>query len=169
MVADTEDGYIYFLENKGAWYPTVANIDLAGDFTAEGTDWCRIRIPERWEIEAFTGVTVKLRSGGDSSTERTYRRGYKMIFHGIDVPGSHGNLLDKFFQSNVHTTTDPSTYTTYYIVIRRAVDDYQKFTDSGGTQRDCAPFVVSPSWKTSWNESQHNVGKVQITGWSVFA
>ena len=161
MVNDLVDGYMYFLENEGAWVPTVANIDLATDFT-EGTEFCKLKIPLQWVETPLTGIKGDLASSGKGFMERTFRRGYILDFQAT-VDFTDLALIRQFFLSNDHTTSSPTSYVPYYLVMRRSVTEYIQFYNTAGSLVDYLKGAVpNGGLKYTWNMDKSLRAIVQI-------
>lgn len=166
MVNDLEDGYAYLLENTGVWVPTVANISLAG-FTAEGTDWIKFKIPRQWIKHSMTGIQPDVASSGTGFMTRTYRRNTVVDFMGM-VSYADLENIETFIQSDRHTASSESTYKPYYLIMRRSVSSYVKFTDNTGTRREYCKGAVSPELTVTWNGSKSLITDSKFTFWSVW-
>ena len=166
MSNDLVDGRWYLLEDEGDWAPTVADIDLANDFT-EGTDYCQFKCPMQFVLKPLTGITVDFASGGKGFMTRTYRRGYVIEFTAEETYDDLEKIRT-FIETNVHVTSDPATYVPYHLVYRRTVSDYLSFYDHGGTRRDYLKGAVPQNGlQITWNDSsnQRVLIKVTFMGW----
>ena len=165
MANDLLDGYIYFLESDAVrnqdWTPTVANIDLTANYT-EGTDFCKIAMPKQWAKQMGSGIEVGDASGHKSFMTRTDRASYMVIIMSLEVIGSAVNLIETFFIDSDHTASSGTTFKHYYMVIRRSVSDYEKFTDDSDTRQDYCHGVML-NVEVVWNESTNRTATVKIT------
>lgn len=161
MVNDLQDGYVYLLEDEGDWVPTVANIDLATNFT-EGTEFCKFKFPKQWTSNELTGITASLASGGAGFMERSYRRGYIVEFI-TNEDFTNLAYIRQFLLANAHTASDPAVYVPYYLIMRRSVSDYVKFYNNSGNQVDYLQGAVpNGGMKIIWNESENLRATVHI-------
>ena len=164
MANDLIDGYIYFVESDAvrnqAWAPTVANIDLATNYT-EGTEFCKLKLPKQWIKKFWTGITVEDASGGTSFMTRTSRRGYQINVVGFEVTGTDASLIEQFFMDADHTASSNTTFKQYYCIIRRSVSDYEKFTDASDTRQDYLKGVALGA-EIMWDEGTNRVATVKI-------
>ena len=166
MANDLVDGRLYLLEDEGSWVPTVADIDLATDFT-EGTDFCQFKAPRQFVVNGFTGITIEHASGGKGFMTRTYRRGYIVEFQSEEAQADLANIHN-FIMTNVHVTSDPATYVPYFLIFRRTVSDYWTFYDHAGTSRSYLKgAVIQGGLQITWNETsnQRVLLKVKFVGW----
>jgi len=162
MGNDLKDGYWYFLENEGDWVPTVADIDLASNFT-EGIDYCKFKFPKQWTSNEFTGIKGDFASGGKGFMDRTFRRGY--IIEGI-ARENYDDMANirKFVLSDDHTDSDPASYVPYYLIMRRSVSDYVPFYDKTGTQRSYLKGAVpNKGLKIVVNEAKNQTAIIHFT------
>lgn len=154
-VIDLEDGHIYFLEsdagNNQNWIAGGATtIDLT-NFT-EGTEYCKLEMPQRWVKSFNTGMEIINSGAGNSFQLRYARRFYNLLSNGIKTSLTNGDLVEKFFTIDAHTESSSATYKDYYIVIRFSATSFVNFTDQAGSRKDfCKGAVISGSM--TWDES----------------
>ena len=146
LANDLVDGYIYFLESDAVrnqnWVPTVADIDLAGNYT-EGTHFCKLKLPKQWIKKMATGISIDDASGGKGYMTRTSRKSYIVTIIALEVIGAVAKLIETFFMSAAHTASSSTTFKQYYLIIRRSVSDYEEFTDASDTRQDYCKGAVN--------------------------
>ena len=148
MATALTGGYIYFIESDGTdndnWI-----IDHSGDpdlldldqYT-EGTEYCKIEIPQNWKVSFYTGISVSDVGSGLSYDLRNAKRGYKAYTKGIQTSVANAKLIDQFFMSDRHTSGATATYKKYYMIIYFGVNDHWLFTDHNGTQKSYCKGVA---------------------------
>ena len=164
LANDLLDGYIYFLESDAVrnqnWAPTVANIDLATNYT-EGLEFCKLKLPKQWIKKMGTGITIDDASGGSSYMTRTSRKSYLCTIIALEVVGSDVEKIEQFIMDADHTASSGSTFKQYYMIIRRSVSDYELFTDASDTRQDyCKGAILE--FEITWHESQSRVATIRI-------
>ena len=164
MANDLEDGMIYFVESDAVrnqdWTPTVADIDLAGNYT-EGTDYCKLQLPKNWSNEIGSGIEVGDASGSKSFITRTSKSSYLCVLRSFEVIGSDVDKIETFFNSAAHLASSPTTFKHYYMIIRRSSTEYENFTDDSYTRRDYCHGVMLNVIIT-WLESTNRTADVEI-------
>ena len=164
LANDLVDGYIYLLESDAVrnqnWVPTVANIGLVANYT-EGTDYFKLKLPKQWIKNFGTGIDIDDASGGKSYMTRTSRKSYTVTFQDLEVIGSDVALIEQFLMDIDHTASSPSTFKQYYLIIRRSITDYEKFTDASDTRQDFCKGVVLEC-EITWHESQSQIATIRI-------
>ena len=129
-------GYIYFVESESVggddWIT-----DHAGDpdlmdlsLMTEGTEFCKLEIPQRWRKQFTTGIVVTDAGGGTSFDLRSARRGYMLSAEGIETSITNADLVEQFFMIDRHTSGASATFKAYYMVIYLGVNLHVKFKDS---------------------------------------
>lgn len=134
-------GYFYFIESDGTdnddWItdhggdPDLLDLDL---FT-EGTDYCKIEIPQNLKTSFYTGHNISDVGSGLSYDLRNAKRGYKGFLKGLVTSRANAKLLDQFFMSDRHTSGETATYKTYYWIVYFGVNDHWPFTDHNSNQK----------------------------------
>ena len=156
-MATLEPGYIYFLENKGAWLtdstPTDPEDIIIADFTAEGTDYCKIELPQRWVKTFKTGITVTDAGGGTSFEHRASVRGYSFLSEGLKTSIINADLVEQFFMIDAHTSGASATFKDYYMVIKFDTDVYVKFKDESASTMEKYCPVRLLSGNSTWDEN----------------
>ena len=162
---DLLDGYVYFLESDAVrnqnWLADMTAINLAVNFT-EGTDYCKIKLPKQWVKRFGTGITIDDASGGKSFMERSSQKSYTCEITGYEVAGSAVNLIESFFMDADHTASSITTFKHYYMIIRRSVTDYEKFTDNNDARKDYC-HGAALSCEIVWNETKSILATVKIS------
>jgi len=160
-------GYIYFLESDAVdnqdWViissPTdPEDIDLT-NFT-EGTEYCKLEIPQRWQKKFATGIIITDSGAGSSFAYHTGRRGYSILAEGIKSSVANADLVEKFFMIAAHNTAGAS-FNDYYMVIKFATNTYATFIDETSTsQKYCR--IRCQGGEVNWTESDPNTAIVRI-------
>lgn len=171
MATDLSDGMIYFIESDAVdnqnWLHSPGNIDL--DSFTEGTEYCKLQIPDQWIKECYTGIVPNTASSGSGFMFRSSRRFYQVKLSGIEAIGSEAHLIEKFFMDDRHVATSASTFTQYYVVICRdeSTPDFEEFTDSTSTRRQYCTGIVT-HFTITWNESENLRARIDIEFTSVW-
>ena len=166
MATDMVVGYIYILENTGAWVHTVDNINIAG-FTGEGTDYIKLEIPQKYKIQFKTGISVTDSGAGSSFDRRSARRAYLMLANGIETSRDNAETIRNFFMLDRHTSGSAATFKRLYLVIKYGATDYEKFIDASSTVREYCKGVVIDG-ETEWSEDESQVALVRLNWRSVW-
>jgi len=149
-------GHVYFLESDAAqnqdWIAGGATtIDLT-NFT-EGTEYCKLELPQRWRKQFTTGIRVTDAGAGTSFDFRSARRGYGIVAGGIETSITNANLVEQFFMLDRHTSGASATFYDYYMVVIFSATVFVKFKDnSASTMKDYCPVRVTGG-ETIWSES----------------
>lgn len=136
MATAPTPGYIYFVESESVggddWItdhggnPALMDLSLM----TEGTEFCKLEIPQRWRKQFTTGIVVTDAGGGTSFDLRSARRGYVMLAEGIETSITNADLVEKFFLIDRHTSGASATFKAYYMVIYISATVQVQFKDS---------------------------------------
>ena len=153
MAVALTPGYIYFLESAAAtnqnWIAGGATtIDLTS-FT-EGTEYCKIELPQNWKKRFTTGIVVTDSGGGTTFSYNTGRRGYSILSQGLKTSVANADLVEKFFMIPAHVS---GVITNYYMVIIITATVFATFINAAGTSKNYCP-VVCTSGEVNWSESE---------------
>lgn len=166
-MAGLTEGYIYLIESEAAdnqnWLTNPHNI-VIGNFT-EGTDFCKIEIPQQHQKRFTTGITIIDSGAGTSYDDRSNRYSYSLDGQGLLTSKTNAALVDKFIMNSRHVSSSPSTYKYYYMVIKYDTADadasYEMFMDDTGTQRRyCKGAVLSGMYR--WVETDPLKNEVMV-------
>lgn len=164
MATDMVIGYIYFVESNAVdnidWVPTVDNIVLGALYT-EGTEYCKLQIPEEIVIDAFTSIEATHTGGGTGFQTRPNARFYEALSKGIETSRSNAATVRNFFMLDRHTSGAAATYRQVYLVVKYSAAGYEKFVDHDSTSRDFCKGVV-PHVKTVWRKDDYDRAMVFI-------
>jgi len=145
MATDMVIGYVYFLESNAAdninWVPTVDNIILSVLYT-EGTEYCKLQLPEELRISFNTGIIVDDAGGGEGFDFRTNRRFFEVLAKGIETSRANAATVRNFFMLDRHTVGTAATFKRYYMVVKYGTTTYEPFVDHTSTVRDYCKGVV---------------------------
>ena len=167
------DGYIYFVESESTggddWITDHAgdpdSLDL--DLMTEGTEFCKLQIPERFSKSFVTGMIIVDSGGGNSYQERYERRSYATVTEGIETSRANADLVEQFFTIPRHTASSSTTYKEYYLIIRFGSSNYVNFTDNDGNRKEyCRGAVLSGS--VSWFKTRPQVALVKVNFKSIW-
>ena len=148
-------GYIYFLESDAGdnqnWIAGGAStIDLT-NFT-EGTEFCKLEIPQRWRKQFSTGIVVTDAGGGTSFDFRSAKRGYTLLSEGVESSTTNADLVEKFFLIDRHTSGASATFKEYFMVIINDTAGYVTFIDASNAVKTFCPVRASGG-EIVWNEN----------------
>ena len=159
-MATLTEGYIYFIESDAVsnqnWIvistpPDPEDIVLT-EFT-EGTEYCKLQIPQRRKKKWVTGVTVTDSGGGTSFDFRTGAKGYDFLAEGIESSEANADLIEKFFMIDRHTSGLAATFKNHYMIVKKATDIYLTFIDDSDTPQKYVP-IRSSGGEQSWSEDK---------------
>lgn len=166
MSIDLTHGYIYILENKGTWVPTVGDIDLALFIEGEGTDFVKLQIPRDFKIRGKTGIEVVSSGGGSEFDRRPNTRGYAALANGIETTVANAMRVANFFMLDRHCSGASATFKAYYMVIVLFDGTYVPFINAAsGTINYCPGRVLD--WEVDWDEDDHARATVRLNWRSV--
>lgn len=145
MAVDLTPRYIYFLESDAGdnqnWIAGGATtIDLT-NFT-EGTEYCKLRIPQRWRKRWNTGIRVEDAGGGSSFDRRASRRGYSILPESFVTSVTNANLVEKFFMIDRHTSGRSDIFVPYYMVVIITATIFSEFISAASATLDYCPVRV---------------------------
>ena len=172
MAIDLTDGYIYFVESNSDnddWITDHAGDPDSLDLTnyTEGTEYCKLKMPERFVKSFVTGMIIVDSGGGNSYQERYERRSYSILSEGIETSIYNADLVEKFFTIPRHTAASNDTYKEYYLIIRFGASNYVNFTDNDGNRKEyCRGAVLSGS--VTWSEAKPSAALVKLTFKSIW-
>ena len=165
MATDMVTGYIYFVENEGAWVPTVDDIDLATNFT-EGTEFVKLQIPRHYKVPFVTGIIIKASGAGSSFDERNAARFYKMLSNGIETTRANAEQVMNFFMLDRHTSGASATYKQVYAVVKHSSGYVQFVNAASSVVNYCKGAVVSGEY--DWDESDPLRATIKLNWGSVW-
>lgn len=163
MATGLTDGHLYLIEAQDR--NGIGNdfiVDDAGDPDdidldnyAEGTDYCEMDFPMKYDKRGFTGARVPPSPGGAiSSDERESARYYVIDVVATISTRAKAKLVDKFLMSNAHVSGTSATFKRYYLIIYFTTDDHEPFTDEDGNRQSYCKGIVSPNFILQWDESK---------------
>ena len=166
-------GYIYLIESDGTdnddWITDHAGdpdlLDL--DQYTEGTEYCKIEMPQQFKKNFTTGIVVTDASGAISFERRWEKRAYSVMSRGINTSRANGDLVEQFLTAPRHSAGSTTTYHTYYLIFYFGVDDHVPFTDSAGNRKSYCKGVVT-NGSLLWNESMPNTYIISLNWRSVW-
>ena len=167
MATDMVIGYMYFVENTGAWVHTVDNINIAG-FTGEGTDYVKLQIPEELKIGFDTGIKVDDAGGGEGFDFRTNRRFFEVLARGIETTRANAATVRNFFMLDRHCVSAAATFKRYYMVVKYGTTTYEPFVDHTSAVRDYCKGVVL-NGDTMWRKDDYDRAIVRLNWHSVWS
>jgi len=159
MATGLTDGYIYFVESEAVggddWITDHAgnpdSLDL--DPMTEGTEYCKLQIPQRRRKKWITGITVTDSGGGTSFDFRSGAKGYDFLAEGIESSQANADLVEKFFMIDRHTSGLAATFKNHYMIVRIAAATYVTFIDASDTPQKYVP-IRSSGGEQSWSEDK---------------
>jgi len=162
-------GYIYFLESDAGsnqnWVAGGATtIDLT-TFT-EGTEYCKLKLPQRWRKRWSTGIKVTDAGGGSSFDRRASRRGYGMLPESFVTSVANANLIEKFFMIDRHTSGLAATFKDYYMVVIFTASSFAEFISAGSASLNYCP-VRALFGDSVWSDATPLVMSVRLNVRSV--
>ena len=166
-------GYIYLIESDGTdnddWITDHAGdpdlLDL--DVFTEGTEYCKIEMPELFRQDFFTGITVYDVGGGASFDMKYARRFYKVLAMGLPTSRSNGDLVAKFCMLPRHTSGVSATFKRYYLIFYFGVNDHLPFIDAAGATKSYCKGVVTGGSKI-WDKSNPLLYTIKLNWRSVW-
>ena len=165
-------GYIYLIESDATdnadWVTASGdpdNIDI--ELYVEGTEYCKIEMPQQFTKKFKTGIVVTDASGGISFERRWERRAYAILARGLPTTRVNGDLVEQFIMSARHTSGTVATYKPYYLIFYFGVNDHSPFSDAGGTRRSYCKGVVTDG-SIIWLHSRPSLYNIQLNWRSVW-
>lgn len=173
MATALTPGYIYLIESDDTdnddWITDHAGdpdlLDL--DAYTEGTEYCKIEMPELFRQDFFTGISVYDIGGGESFDMRFARRAYKVLANGLPTSRSNGDLIEQFVMDDRHTSGVSTTYHTYYLIFYFGVNDHLPFTDASNARKSYCKGVVINGSKI-WDKSNPHLYTIKLNWRSVW-
>jgi len=166
MATNLSDGYIYFVESEAVggddWITDHAGDpdDLDLDAMTEGTEYCKLEIPQRWRKKFITGIIVT-----DATTTtfdyRTGRKGYSILAEGIETSVANADLVEKFFLIARHISGASATFKNHYMIIRFGTSNYATFIDNSDGVKEYCPIRCSGG-EVIWEESSPQRALVRL-------
>ena len=172
MVTAPTAGNIYLIESDATdnadWVTASGDpdtIDLS--LYVEGTEYCKIAMPQQFRKNFKTGIVVTDGSGAISFERRWEKRAYALLAQGISTTRANGDLVEEFLMAARHTSGTVATYKTYYLIFYFGVNDHSPFTDSAGNRKSYCKGVVT-NGSMLWNQSKPDVYTIQLNWRSVW-
>ena len=168
MAISLTPGYIFFLESDAGtnqdWIvistpPDPTDIDLT-TFT-EGTEYCKLQIPQRFREKWTTGITVTDSGGGTSFDFRSGAKGYDFLSEGIETSVANAGLIKKFFMIDRHTSGLAATFKNHYMIIIFSTTSYVTFIDNSDTVQKYVP-IRSSGGEQNWDQDTPQTVIVRI-------
>jgi hypothetical protein len=171
MATALTSGYIYFIESDAGdnqnWLHDPENIDL--DNFTEGTDYCKIEIPEQLRVRFGTGIEVTDSGGGTSYDFRSNRKGYVPVLRGLVTSRANLRYIDSFIMMDRHTSGSSATFVRIYMIIKFAANDYFPFVDADDTQREyCRGVIPKAGGEYVWTASSPHTITINLNWRSVW-
>jgi len=166
-------GYIYLIESDGTdnddWITDHAGDPDSLDLTnyTEGTEYCKIEMPELFRQDFFTGIIVYDVGGGSSFDMKYEKRAYKVLASGLPTTRANGDLVSNFCMIPRHTSGVSTTYHTYYLIFYFGVNDHLPFIDGSGNTKSYCKGVVTNGSKI-WDKSNPHLYTLKLNWRSVW-
>ena len=165
-------GYIYLIESDATdnadWVTASGdpdNIDI--ELYTEGTEYCKIEMPEQFRQNFFTGIGVYDVGGGESFEMKYARRSYKVLAEGLPTTRSNGDKVANFVMLPRHTSGVSATFKEYYLIFYFGVNDHLPFIDASGNVKSyCKGRIINGS--KIWDKSNPLLYTIKLNWRSVW-
>lgn len=176
MATGLTPGCIYFIESDSGdnsdWITDHSGdpdlIDFDTDNFTEGTEYCKLLIPETFRQRLNSGIVTTASGGAKSFSIMNEKRWYQVLAGGIETTRANAKLVHDFFAAPRHTSGDKTNvYVDYYLIIYFGTNDHIPFMNASGVSKSYCP--VDYSWvDILWSNTRNTLTKITIQVTSVW-
>jgi len=160
MATSLSESHAYLIESDAVrnqnWIGVSGDPDTIDlDNYTEGTDYCEIDFPIKFDKRGITGAKVPPSPGGGiTADERDKARYYVVNFVGTISTRAKALLIDKFLMSNDHTSGEFAVFKRYHMIFYYGTNDHEQFTDANSARKSYCTGIVAPDFNIQWDVSK---------------